>query len=201
MTTDTATESRAHPPVEDRDPDQDFVARVRDLDRAYRSALGRNAGRTIAEARGVSWFYRLLEENQRGRDAEIHFLIATLMPHNRHPARGKNLGHTLAILSSLANREGVERRFNVLLDAQFDLVEGRKPGGGELAFRLRQLVRLAASKEVGIAWPQLLHDLKRWGDPEKRVQKQWAAAFYAPPLSSAAPHPAAGSGDPERNEP
>jgi CRISPR system Cascade subunit CasB len=175
------------------DSEAGFVQRVRDLDRGNRAALGRNAGNTIAEARGVNWFGRLLETEQRGRYEEVYFLVATLMPLNRHSAQGKDLGQTLATLAGKANREAVERRFNVLLDAQFDLVEDWKPGGGELAFRLRQLIRLAASKEVGIDWVQLVRDLKRWGDPEKRVQKRWASAFYAPPAPAPEPSKASNS--------
>jgi CRISPR system Cascade subunit CasB len=160
---------------------QAFVRSLEQLDPGERAALKRNAGSPLAEARGVPWFYRLLDADGR-RNAETYFLIATLYPWNARGANG-DLGLTLHRLwlatKAKADREtekaksGVARRFNALLDATLD------PGGG-VAFRLRQLVRLCASKEVGIDWARLLLDLRAWSIPGKPVQRRWAESFYVP---------------------
>lgn len=157
-----------------------FVMHVQSLERGELAALKRNAGNTFAESRGVVWFYRLLDDHVM-YDMEIHFLVATLIGLNKYTLTG-NFGRTMAALRQTAykkNPDGISRRFKILLDADFDLMDG-KPAGGELAFRLRQLVKLAASKEVGVDWAQLLYDLRRWSQPGKYVQKAWARAFYAP---------------------
>ena len=65
-----------------------------------------------------------------------------------------------------------------LIDSDLDLIDGHKPGGGELAYRLRQTVKLANGHEVGVDWLQLLKDLERWQYPEKRVQKAWARSYF-----------------------
>jgi CRISPR type I-E-associated protein CasB/Cse2 len=74
--------------------------------------------------------------------------------------------------------ESVDRRMAFLLDSEFDRIDGRKSGGGEMAFRLRQCVRFAAGHKIGVDWPQLLADLKGWMHPSKRVRKQWAQSYY-----------------------
>jgi CRISPR system Cascade subunit CasB len=66
------------------------------------------------------------------------------------------------------NRDGVDRRAAVLLDAH----------RAELPFRLRQAVRLAASHERPIDWRRLLADLLRWEHPRRPVQKAWARSYF-----------------------
>jgi len=156
-----------------------FVERVTARKRGELAVLKRNAGNTLAEAHGAAWFYQLLDD-EGWRNPEIHFLVATLIGWNTKTASTGNLGHTMAVLKARASAESIERRFRILLDADFDRQEGGKPGGGEMAFRLRQLVKLAASKEVGVDWARLLVDLCDWQSPAKKVQRAWAKAFYAP---------------------
>jgi len=175
MTTTPEAAAPAHPSLEAA---REFVARVRALDRGELAALKRNAGRTLGEARGVMWFYRLLDPRDRW-NPEIAFLVATLMGLNQHEGIG-NFGKSMRELARRHNADSVDRRFRILLDSQFGLVDGRRPGGGELAYRLRQIVKLAASKEVGVDWPQLLADLRQWTHPDKWVQRKWAESFYAP---------------------
>ena len=173
--------------VHDPDPSQEevFVSRVRSLDPGRLSALKRSAGKTIAESRNIGWFYGLLDSGQRGRDEEIFFLVATLLSADRRSIEGSrsftgNLGKTMARAAGQGSHTAIERRFSVLLDATFDLEGGWKPTGGEMVFRLRQIVKLALSREVGVDWSQLLYDLLRWGSPAKFVQKSWAQAFFTP---------------------
>lgn len=177
---DQAVSSEKAPPGDPRlAPASAFVQRVRGLDRGELAALKRNAGNTLAQARSAAWFYRLLDDDARRHDTEIFFLVATLIGLNKFNAGG-DFGSSMKRLASVMSRDAVDRRFRILLDAQFDLVEGYRPGGGELAYRLRQMVKLAAAKEVGVDWPQLLLDLRNWNRPDKRVQRKWAESFYAP---------------------
>lgn len=156
-----------------------FCRQLEKLDRGERAILKRNAGNTLAEARNAAWFYRELPD-EGWKQPELYFLVATLYGHNPRTGRG-NFGDAMRRLKQRCDTETTERRFRVLLDADFDREDGM-PAGGELAFRLRQLVRLTASHEVGMDWPQLLLDLSDWGRPGKRVQKAWAKSFYAPEL-------------------
>ena len=142
--------------------------------------LRRNAGEPIAGARAVSWIFSLLNRFERLGD-EALFLTATLLAFDRPYLEGKgaftgSFGRTMAVLKAQpgASEESLERRFAILLDADFDPREGT----GELPFRLRQTVKLVLSKEGRIDWPRLLSDLRQWNHPDKYVQKHWAKDFY-----------------------
>jgi CRISPR type I-E-associated protein CasB/Cse2 len=169
------------------------VQRLKEDDRGAFAELKRNAGNTLGEARGVAWFPRLLDA-EGFKDQEIYFLVATLIGLNKFPGHG-DLGHSCQQFWEKTRQQTateaeklkspIARRFNILLDAEFDRVAGGRVGGGELAFRLRQLVKLAASKEVGIDWAQLLVDLRKWHVAGKPVQHAWAEHFYAPDFTKA----------------
>ncbi|HOM73297.1 MAG TPA: type I-E CRISPR-associated protein Cse2/CasB, partial [Armatimonadota bacterium] len=49
----------------------------------------------------------------------------------------------------------------------------------EMAFRLRQTVKLLLSKEIPISYPRLLDDLLRWQRYPRRVRQEWARSYYA----------------------
>jgi CRISPR type I-E-associated protein CasB/Cse2 len=169
---------------------REFVRRVRALETSEFAALRRNVGRTLSEARGVVWFYRLLDPRARA-NPEIAFLVATLMGLNDFPAAG-DFGDSMRRLAAAHRPEAVERRFCLFLDSQLGLADGRRAGGGELVYRLRRLVRLAASKGIGLDWARLLVDLRQWTRPDRRVQRRWAESFYAQ-REDCAPGPAAGA--------
>lgn len=164
-----------------------FIALLEELaanDRGRIAALKRNVGENLP-GRGAAWFPSLLRSGTARRNEEIFFLVATLFDLNRKPKVGNNLGSTLREAAARAGEAGIGRRFHLLLDASFDvMIDATNPdapvqnGGGEMAFRLRQLVKLCASKDVGIDWPQLLADLCRWNLPDKRIQKKWARAYF-----------------------
>lgn len=69
-------------------------------------------------------------------------------------------------------------RFRTLLDAELEL-----DGTGELAYRLRGLVRMLVAEELPIDVIQLAHDLRCWRAESRFVQERWARAFYAPPYA------------------
>jgi len=158
-----------------------FIERVDKLERGDLAILKRNAGQTIAQSRNaMSLFYRILPPPiADSPNEEIYFLVATLMPHNKHKFRG-NFGMTMkAVKKARAGSEAVDRRMGILLDSEFDLVDRFRYGGGEMAYRLRQCVKLAASNNIGVDWAILLDDLIWWSHHERRVRKRWARSYYA----------------------
>ena len=162
---------------------QDFIAKLTQLrddnDRREMASLKRNAGNMLSEARGVGWFYRLLDADGR-QNSDIYFLVATLWALDPRGAKG-NFGHTCHEFWKKKSpnhpekekvNSAIARRFNILLDADI--------AGGELAFRLRQFVKLLASQEIGIDWVQFVLDVRMWSYQGKHVQRDWAQSFYAP---------------------
>jgi CRISPR system Cascade subunit CasB len=176
---------------------------LRETDRGRMAELRRNAGETLP-GRSTSWFYRYLYPAQRQRNAEIYFLVATLFDLNRKHAVPGDLGKALQVLAQKMRPSDKPeearkrfRRFHVLLDSEFDTsydpLNEKMPwqeGGGEVAFRLRQMVKLLASKEVGVDWAELLVDLCEWSQPNKRVQKKWARSFFGGTFSPTTETPA-----------
>lgn len=153
-----------------------FIERLTQLQRSELALFRRCAGRTIGEAgRMGGYFYRWLPPSVQ-QDEEIYFLIATLYPLNKYRHTG-NLGTTLRDLRSRVRLETMDRRMMILLDSDFDQVNGH-PGGGKIAHLLRQWVALAARHQVGIHWERLLTDLTWWSHPDKRVQKDWARSYF-----------------------
>lgn len=162
-------------------PPDRFVNRLMELQEREATGelaiLRRNAGLSLAESRGaLGIFYRLLPVNT-GYTEEIYFLVATLYPHNTKSIEGENLGGALAKLKAIDGSEALDRRVAILLDSGFERGSNRlRPG--ELGFRLRQTIKLLASKEIGVDWQCLLQDLLRWDHPDRWVQKQWARAYF-----------------------
>ncbi len=101
---------------------------------------------------------------EEGWKREAYYLVAALyaLKDGNHQE-----GRTLArALREKAQHSGsVERRFLALLDADRD----------QIAFRLRQAVGLVDGE---LDFAQLLDDLLRWFDPERKVQIRWAKEFY-----------------------
>ncbi|MHB0999621.1 MAG: type I-E CRISPR-associated protein Cse2/CasB [Armatimonadota bacterium] len=161
-----------------------FLNTLKKLDKGQLAQLKRNAGNPVSEARGISWFYGLLESfHVKEREENLYLLIASLMAMDKNALSDNprsfsgNFGKTMLQVKKDSSGDGIDRRFGILLDAQFD-----NTGSGELAFRLRQMVRMVLSKGVGIDWSQLLYDLRRWDSADKWVQKKWARAYYTPDL-------------------
>lgn len=72
----------------------------------------------------------------------------------------------------------IHERFRTLLDTELEL-----DGTGELAYRLRGLVRMLVAEDIAINVIQLAHDLRGWRAESRYVQERWATAFYSPPSS------------------
>jgi len=163
----------------DATPEQSFIKRVEELDTARLAMLRRGCGaRDPVEGR-CPWLIGLIYNSAREGPA---FLVASLLAQyktadikaGRHRIEG-DFGLTWRLAIAGTDSESVRRRFHILLDADYD----PRSGDGDLPYRLRQMVRYAAGKGVGVDWPVLLTDLKFWNRPDKRVQKCWARSFYS----------------------
>jgi CRISPR type I-E-associated protein CasB/Cse2 len=165
---------------------------------AYRRACGQR----LAESKGCENF-----SNVSNRPAD--FLTVTLAAQyssekiaaNKHHKGKQNIGAAWAAYCKARNPEEdphqfyrrrqealangnkppnipcIHERFRTLLDADLEL-----DGTGELAYRLRGLVRMLVAEDIPIDVIQLAHDLRGWRAESRFVQERWAKAFYAPPF-------------------
>lgn len=139
---------------------------------ALRRGLGQPPG-TVAAMYPyvVPW----LPPDARPWQEAAHYLIAALFALYPSPSGGGNLGTSFRQAQgteppSLSEERisPIERRFTALLAAHPD----------DLPHHLRQAVSFLKSKEVAINWHQLFRDIQNWGHPDRRVQKEWARAFW-----------------------
>jgi len=146
-----------------------FFERLERLDAGERARLKRNAGQKLAESRGVlGLFYSLLPPGVSDYQHEAYFMIATLYPIADSGGQG-NLGEALRQARQAKNAKGVDRRIEILLDAD----------DAQLSFRLRQAIRFLKSNNVRINWPRLLADMLNWTHPNRFIQQQWARSYFA----------------------
>jgi CRISPR system Cascade subunit CasB len=156
-----------------------FIERIERLDTGELARLRRACGaRDPVEGR-CPWLVGLIH----GAAGEsVAFLTASLLAQyktavirtGRHRIEG-NFGITWKRAIARTASDSIKRRFHILLESEYD----PRTGEGDLPYRLRQMVRYAAAKGVGVNWPALLTDLKFWNQPEKRVQKRWARSFFS----------------------
>lgn len=159
---------------------EEFIQRIERLDTGKLAMLRRGCGAHDPVEGRCPWLIGLIYGVASESTA---FLVASLLAQyktidiraNRHRING-NFGMTWkrAVAGSKSDAS-IKRRFNILLDTDYD----SRTGEGDMSYRLRQMVRYAASKGIGIDWPTLLTDLKFWNQSEKYVQKQWARSFFA----------------------
>jgi len=145
-----------------------FITRLNTLEPGERARLKRDAGKSLSEASTLGLFYRLLPYGIRPGDEDIYFLVATLFPLADATERDDNFGATLRRARYDKNHKGLDRRLEVLLDAD----------PTQLSFRLRQAIKFAKSRDAHVNWAQLLHDLLRWNGGTRSVQKAWARAYF-----------------------
>ncbi|MBT9153333.1 MAG: CRISPR-associated protein Cse2 [Firmicutes bacterium] len=151
-----------------------FLAKLASLTKGEIAVLRRNAGTAILGSRKVyGIFYRILPPTVDSL-AEEYFLIATLYGFNKLTFIG-DFGETMRrVRQSMGT--SLDRRFTTLLEGSLNN-DGAHPG--ELAFRLRQCIMMAASDNVGVDWRELLYDILLWRSSDKSVQKKWAKSYFS----------------------
>ena len=162
-----------------------FVRGLSDLDAGGLAVLRRSAGQSLSESRGsYSVFFPLLPQSiTRPTAQEAFFLVATLYglttrgSDERRADGGLSLGLALnalrreqlaAISAGPNDKISLDRRVAALLEADAE----------QLPFRLRQIVRLAHSRQQVLDWGRLLRDLLSWNHPDRFVQRRWAREYY-----------------------
>ncbi|MBI4774288.1 MAG: type I-E CRISPR-associated protein Cse2/CasB [Deltaproteobacteria bacterium] len=164
----------------EKTPEGEFIERIERLDTGELAMLRRGCGERDPVEGRCPWLVGLIH----GVASEAtSFLVASLLAQYKtadiktghHCIKG-NFGLTWKRAIAGTDSKSIERRFHILLDADYD----PWTGDGDLPYRLRQMVRYAANKAQthGVDWPMLLTDLKFWNHPEKRVQKRWARSFF-----------------------
>ena len=174
---------------------RDFADQLANLPRGQLAQLKRNVGQPLP-GRGVAWFYGLLYHGNVGlrqNNAEIYFLVATLYDVNRLTTpRGDrlwgSLGRSMRLAADKTASDSVKRRFQILLDSDFDARENLAES--ELTFRLRQTVRWLGGHNVGFDPAQLIYDLSYWSHLDRFVQKRWARDFFVAPAEVRTASPA-----------
>jgi len=193
--------------MSDSDPFIRYLSSLKHEDTGTLAALRRACGQRLAESRNCQWFASI---SQR----PVDFLTATLaaqcpsvkIRNDKHwPFRGSgNIGVAWAEYCRRRKKEedpatfyarrqddlvrgrspenipSIHERFRTLLDAELEL-----DGAGELAYRLRGLVRMLVAEDIPIDVIQLAYDLRKWRADSRCVQESWAMAFYGPPRGPA----------------
>jgi CRISPR system Cascade subunit CasB len=116
---------------------------------------------------GCSYFaYRWLPEGLKPWEERAALEVAPLFALHPEPGGKGNLGYSLSRVRDPS--ESLEKRFVALLDCHRE----------DLSFHLRQAVSLLKSKEIVVNWRQLLRDVESWDCEDKRVQREWARAYW-----------------------
>lgn len=162
--------------------EEEFIERIEMLDPGRIAMLRRGCGERDPVEGRCPWIVGLIHGVAREPTA---FLVASLLAQYKttdiktgcHRILG-NFGETWNLAIHKNNRkpsDSIKRRFHILLDSDYD----PGTGDGDLPYRLRQMVRYAAAKGVGVDWPELLKHLRNWNSPEKWVQKELARNFFS----------------------
>lgn len=160
----------------------DFLIKLaKDKDRAALAALRRGLrSPDYVDAEMHRYVVPWLSAADKGWREDIFYLVAALFASHRIPCPTDgddsqrrtltNLGASFAQLAPENSdaRPGVDRRFTALLNSHQD----------DLPDRLRHAVSLLKSAEVPVDWARLLYDLRRWDWRGRRVQREWARAFW-----------------------
>ena len=187
--------------MNNKDPFFKYLGSLKREDTGILAALRRASGQRLAESRECQWFASV---SRRPED----FLTATLVAQypaaqireGRHQGSYQYRGSIGAAWAAYCRKRDPEQdpaafyrrrqeamaagldpprppsiheRFRTLLDAQLDA-----DGTGELAYRLRGLVRMLVAEDIPIDAIQLASDMRGWRAESRYVQERWAMAFY-----------------------
>ena len=159
----------------------------RDNDRSALAALRRGLRQpAFVDAEMHRYVVPWLSATDWGWRDDIYYIVAALFASHRiswstggdqDQISGRtNLGASFARLAPMNSekRESTDRRFTALLNSHQD----------DLPDRLRHAVSLLKSADVPVDWAWLLYDLRRWDWEDRRVQREWARAFWGGPPST-----------------
>jgi CRISPR type I-E-associated protein CasB/Cse2 len=136
------------------DPDRATLAELR-------RCLARDLGRTLSR---VGRLFNRVPDYALEEAA----LVAALFASHQGHEQGVRLGDAFRELRDRAGSGSVEKRLVALLDSEREDLPGR----------LRQAVSLLGAHKVALDWGQLLTDLRRWDQPSRLVQRDWARRFW-----------------------
>jgi CRISPR system Cascade subunit CasB len=109
-----------------------------------------------------------LSQDLTPKQMETRLLLAALFAH--YPSSGRNrMGRAMQLLRKEGS-SSLDARISALIEAPRE----------ELPHRLRQMVQILESKDIGLDWYALLADLERWDHPDRFVQLRWARECYVP---------------------
>ena len=163
----------------EKNREEEFVERIEKLTTGELAMLRRCCGERDPIEGRCPWLLALVQGLASNPTA---FLVASLLAQyktvdiraKRHRMNG-DFGATWKRSIAGSSSESLKRRFHILLDASYD----PSTGDGDLPYRLRQMVRYAVAKGVGVDWPALLKGIRSWNSPDKWVQKKWAGSYFA----------------------
>ncbi len=145
-----------------------FMAHLRELDRGALAELRRSLA--FAPGAHVPAFRYVESFAPQGRlRRAAYYLTAGLYALHPTHVEGRDFGWSVRELQRRHESESTEARFLALLDSDSE----------QLPNRLRQMVSLVKSHEVGVDWGRMLADVLQWGHPDRYVQIRWAQSFYA----------------------
>jgi CRISPR system Cascade subunit CasB len=149
---------------------------VTDEERAALATLRRSLGKPAAEAAEVHrYILPRVPKNASEWDEDAYYLVGGLFAlhqinwqSNAERPQATNLGASFAWLAREIESDSIEKRFVALLNSH----------GDDLPTHLRHAVSLLKSKEIPIDWARLLRDLRGWNREDRRIQRNWARAFW-----------------------
>lgn len=167
------------PEAKQSGPEQRFVAYLNRLvdeeDRAALAALRRSLGKSPGAAAEAHRYVLPFTANASPWEEDAYYLVGALFAlHQINWAPGgdsnrpTNLGASFAWLNREVESDSIEKRFVALLNCHHE----------DLPDHLRHAVSLLKSKEIPIDWTRLLGDLRWWHREDRRVQRDWARAFW-----------------------
>ncbi len=161
-------------------PSAYFISRLIDLknkdDRGALATIRRSFTRSETDFNVLAVIGKYMPGDLSIREIRTHMLVAGLFSINPVHSDKEyfDFGATLSSLraelqNSNSGADGLERKFSSLLNSEID----------DLPFKLRQLMRFIAGKNIPVNYHILLSDLLRWGASDKYVQLGWARSFWS----------------------
>lgn len=131
-----------------------------------RRGLARKPGETMEMYPYIGRFIN--EKTNNSHDRAVFLTSALFADYSDASQNIGNLGRSVRQLSNETGSDSVQRRFVALLDAEAD----------DLHFYLRQMIGLLKANSIAVNWNRLFEDIRDWGRPSRKVQREWARSFW-----------------------